>query len=111
MASYPVSEMSIKILQIAFLENPVILSFCLKISLTFTIDGEEKLRDESAAVLLLNHQVSTFTHILGELHLLHISVFVGLDVSYGDLANYEDGLSSGQALPFIYRSMVERNLN
>ena len=48
--------------------------------------------------------------ILGELHLLHISVFVGLDVSDGNLADYEDRLSGGEAFPSVHRSMVEHIL-
>ena len=115
MASYPVSWGVDTILAeiCSIVENAVIFSFCLKISLSFTIDGEEKLRDESAAVLLLNHQVNTFVHlvhILGISQLLHISVFVRLDVPDGDLAHSEDGLSGGQTLPSLHGSMVDRTL-
>ena len=98
---------------IQLLSNGIVGKFifsCLKISLSFTIDGEEKLRNESAAVLLLNHQVYTFfhlLHILGISQLLNISVFVGLDVPDGDLAYSEDGLSSGQTLPSLHRSLVD----
>ena len=80
----------------------------MKISLTFTIEGEEKLLDKSAAVLLLNHQVPTICHFLLFFHFLHILVFVGPDVFDGDLANYEDGLSSGQAFLTLHRIMVDQ---
>ena len=38
---------------------------------------------------------------------IHISVFVGPDVSDGDLAHFEGGLSGGQTLVTLHRSMVE----
>ena len=42
------------------------------------------------------------------LNFLHILVFVGPDVFDGDLANYEDGLSSGQAFLTLHGIMVEQ---
>ena len=41
------------------------------------------------------------------LHFLSISVFVGLDVADGDLADLEDGLSSGKTLLALHRSLVK----
>ena len=38
---------------------------------------------------------------------MSISVFVGLDVADGDLADIEDGLSSGKTLLALHRSLVK----
>ena len=58
-------------------------------------------------MLLLNHQVPVLYKAFQLITFLSISVFVGLDVADGDLADIEDGLSSGKTLLALHRSLVK----